>query len=202
MWNRWVLPHLLHCSCGLKPFRMQREKIVPEARGTVLEVGFGSGLNLPHYRTDAVDKIYALEPAEPVAALAEEAIGRASMPVELLLAGAEDIPLPSNCIDSVVCTYTLCTIPDLERSLAEIRRVLRPEGRFWFSEHGLAPDESVAHWQRRLDGLWSRIAGGCHLSRDAPENLRTAGWRIGSLDQMYLPGSKIVMYHSWGWASA
>lgn len=196
MWNRYILPHLINCACSAKPFRIQRGKIIPQARGQVLEIGFGTGLNLPHYRDSQVETLYALEPAEAVYALAQPE--RYNLDIQPIHALAEDIPLPSQSIDTIVCTYTLCTIEDAASALKEMHRLLKPAGQLLFSEHGLAPDTSVAKWQGRINPLWKRLAGGCNLTRNAPELLREAGFELRELEQRYLPGSKLMMYHSWG----
>lgn len=198
LYERHVLPWLVHMACRTTPAMRQREKIVPLATGTVLEIGFGSGLNLPSYRPEAVDTIYALEPSAGMWGLAEEAIAESPLRVEPVEASAESVPLPSRSIDTVLATYTLCTVPDVEAALAEVERVLRPGGRLLFCEHGEAPDRGVRRWQRRLNPVWKLFSGGCHLDRPIPTLLEKAGFRIDDLSTMYLPGWKLAAFNFWG----
>lgn len=201
LYARYVLPRLVHWTCRLEPARRQREKVVPRVGGRVLEVGFGSGLNLPFYDAAEVERLWALEPADEMWRLAREAVAGAPFPVERLAAEAESIPLPDRSVDDVLVTYALCTIPDVAAALAEIRRVLVPGGRLVFCEHGAAPDPAVRRRQDRLDPLWSRLAGGCHLNRSAPDLLRAAGFHIDELSSMYLPGWKPATFNTWGTAA-
>ena len=182
-----VAPRLVSCACGAPPIAACRERVVPQARGVVLELGFGSGLNLPHYDAGAVRCLYALEPFEPIARLGADRVAASPLDVRPLRAGAEAVPLPDESVDTVVATFTLCTVPDVSAALAEARRVLRPGGRVLFAEHGLAPDAGVARWQRRLQPAWGRLAGGCHLTRDVPSLLHEAGFGLDGLDQGYVP---------------
>ena len=198
LYERFVLPRLVHCVCGLETHRRQRLKVVPRAAGDVLEIGFGSGLNLAHYDPAAVRKVWALEPAAEMWALAQEAVRRSALPVELLQVSAEEIPLPDESVDTVLMTYTLCTIPDAPRAIAEARRVLRPGGRLLFCEHGAAPDERVRRWQERINPLWRRLAGGCNVNRHAPSLIEAGGFRIEELSTMYLPGWRVASFNSWG----
>lgn len=198
-YDKYILPSVLNCACGSKPVRYQREKIVPHAEGVVLEIGIGSGLNLPHYRGDKVTRIIGLDPSPELNAMAEKTAAELGLSVEFILASAESIDLPDDYVDTVLVTYTLCTIPDAVRAVKEMRRVLKPEGKILFCEHGLAPDESVAKWQDRIDPLWGRIAGGCHLNRDIPKLIRSAGLSIETMDEMYLPSTpKFAGYNYWG----
>ena len=198
-YDKYILPSVLNCACGSKPVRYQREKIVPHAEGVVLEIGIGSGLNLPHYRGDKVTSIIGLDPSPELNAMAEKTAAELGLSVEFILASAESIDLPDDYVDTVLVTYTLCTIPDAVRAVKEMRRVLKPEGKILFCEHGLAPDESVAKWQDRIDPLWGRIAGGCHLNRDIPKLIRSAGLSIETMDEMYLPSTpKFAGYNYWG----
>jgi len=198
-YDKYILPSVLNCACGSKPVRYQREKIVPHAEGVVLEIGIGSGLNLPYYRGDKVTRIIGLDPSPELNAMAEKTAAELGLSVEFILASAESIDLPDDHVDTVLVTYTLCTIPDAVRAAKEMRRVLKPEGKILFCEHGLAPDESVAKWQGRIDPLWGRIAGGCHLNRDIPTLIRSAGLSIETMDEMYLPSTpKFAGYNYWG----
>lgn len=198
-YERHVLPALTDKVCGARTIDRQRAKVVPRARGRVLEVGVGTGLNLKHYDRAAVERLVALDPGlHPLARSRAEALG---LPLEPLALSAERIPADDGSFDTVVVTYTLCTIPDPVRALREMRRVLAPGGQLLFSEHGLAPDAAVARTQRLLDGPWSVFAGGCHLDRDAETMLHSAGFRCGELDRLYLPGPRFFNYHSWGRAT-
>ena len=203
VYERFVLPRAIDWACGLRVVERQREKIVPRVRGRVLEVGSGSGLNLPHYRDTAATGIVALEPAAEMRALHDrrlEALRRTGfeLPVESLAAGAEEIPADDASFDTVLLTYTLCTVTQPERALAEMRRVLRPEGRLVFCEHGAAPDARVRRWQDRVNPLWRKLAGGCHLNRDPPALLASAGFRVEEMESCYLPGWRPATWNTWG----
>ena len=201
-YERHVLPYLTDLACGVKPIRRQRRKVVPLARGRVLEIGIGTGLNLEHYDKARVDKIVGVDPALEMHRLAGKRIAKAGMPVELVGLSAEKIPFEAGTFDTVVVTYSLCTIPDPLAALGEMRRVLKPGGRLIFCEHGLAPDPSVRRWQDRLTPLWSKVAGGCHLNRDIPALLKEAGFRSTDMETMYLPGPRPLTYNYWGTAEA
>ena len=201
-YERHVLPYLTDLACGVKPIRRQRRKVVPLARGRVLEIGIGTGLNLEHYDKARVEKIVGVDPALEMHRLARKRIASAGLPVELVGLSAEKIPFEAGSFDTVVVTYSLCTIPDPLAALAEMRRVLKPGGKLIFCEHGLAPDPSVRRWQERLTPLWSKIAGGCHLNRDIPALLKEAGFRSGDMETMYLPGPRPLTYNYWGTAEA
>ena len=179
-YDRRVLPHLLHFVMGQAQLRPFRQRVIGAASGEVLEIGLGSGLNLPLYGVD-VRSVIGVEPSAKLLAMAEQQAKRAKIPVELLEASAEALPLEANSIDTAVTTWTLCTIPDAARALREVRRVLKPGGVLLFVEHGRAPEASVARWQDRLDQPWSRIAGGCHLNRHIDRLITDAGFRIETL---------------------
>lgn len=198
LYGRFVLPRLVDYACRRRPQMRQREKIVPAAAGRVLEIGFGSGLNLPFYEGDAVEHLYALDPSREILDLAAAAVRRAPFPVTILEASAEAIPLASGSVDTVVITYTLCTVRDPACALREMARVLAPGGRLLFSEHGAAPDPETLRWQRRLDPLWSRLAGGCHLSRPVANLLDESGFRVVELTASYIPGWKPASFTCWG----
>jgi SAM-dependent methyltransferase len=167
LYQRYLLPRLVQCACGSPVIERQRQKVVPQAQGEVLEIGFGSGLNLPHYRRNRVSKLWALEPSAEMRALAAPHVAASGLNLHWLDLPGEALPLPDTSVDCVVMTYTLCSIPDAAAALAQLRRVLRPGGRLLFCEHGAAPDADVRRWQDRLDGLWGKFAGGC----------QTPGWR-------------------------
>lgn len=199
LYQDYVLPPLINLACSCKPVREQREKIVPQAEGVVLELGFGSGLNLPHYDPKRVTKLYALEPAAGMLARARKRAANSAVPVEILAEAAEAVSLPDESIDTALVTYSLCSIADPVAALAGARRALRPGGRLLFCEHGLAPDEGVVRWQKRIEPFWRIIGGGCHLTRDIPGIVRAAGFAIDTLDTMYLPKSpKWAAFNYWG----
>jgi ubiquinone/menaquinone biosynthesis C-methylase UbiE len=197
-----VLPHLINLACSTKPNRKQREKIVPLAAGDVLEIGFGSGLNLPYYDSQKVRKVWGLEPSAGMRRKAQPMVDASDLDVEFVDLPGESIPLESSSVDTVLVTYTLCTIPDAISALEGMRRVLKPGGCLLFCEHGIAPDESVRRWQHRLNPPWSRFAGGCNMNRDIPDLIRQGGFRITVDERMYIPGARILSYNYWGAAKA
>lgn len=200
-YDRHILPYLIDLACGIGPVGRQREKVVPQARGRVLEIGIGTGRNMPYYDRSRVSQIVGVDPSLRMHHLAEKRIRQTGLPVELIGLSAEKLPVADASFDTVVCTYTLCTIPDPLAALAEMKRVLVPGGRLLFSEHGVAPDASVARWQARLQPLWKPLAGGCHLNRDIPLLLKEAGFQT-QLESAYIPGPRVVSYHYWGQAQA
>ena len=175
-YDKYILPHFLNCACGSKPVKYQREKVVPMAEGLVLEVGIGSGLNIPFYDAAKVDRILGLDPSEELNRMALKVAEQKGIPVDFILGGAEDMPLPDNHVDTVLVTFTMCTIPEVTAANKEMLRVLKPGGKMIFCEHGLAPDVKVSKWQSRLDPVWGKIAGGCHLNRDIPRLIKNAGF--------------------------
>ena len=197
-----ILPHLMNFACSASPNQKQRQKIVPEATGEILEIGFGGGLNVPFYDPSKVKKIWALEPSEGMRRMAQPAVNGTDMEIEFIELPGEQIPLDDNSVDTVLVTYTLCTISDTEAALQGMRRVLKPQGRLLFCEHGKAPDENVARWQNRLNPAWSRIAGGCQMNRDIPALINEGGFNIEIDERMYIPGAKVLCYNYWGSAVA
>ncbi|MCH7820523.1 MAG: methyltransferase domain-containing protein [Proteobacteria bacterium] len=193
-----ILPHCITLACNTRPVRLQREKIVPQATGDVLEIGFGGGPNLPYYDRRNIRKVWGLEPAAAMRKLAEAPIAASGIDVELIGLPGEEIPLDAASIDTVLVTYTLCTIGDVAATLAGMRRVLRPGGRLLFCEHGSAPDPGVRHWQDKLNSGWGRITGGCNMNRDIPYIIETAGFSIIEDNRMYIPGLRILSYNFWG----
>lgn len=201
VYAKYALPRIIDWSCGVNAVRRQRAKVVPLARGRVLEIGFGSGLNLPFYEAGRVERVWALEPADEIWQLATDRVENSPLSIERLAASAEAIPLDADCADTALVTYALCTVADVSKALAEVRRVLRPGGELIFCEHGRAPDASVRKWQDRINPLWQRIAGGCNLNRDIPGLLKADGFAIRALDTMYLPGWKPATFNYWGTAA-
>ncbi len=193
-----ILPHMINLACSVKPSRKQREKIVPLAEGDVLEIGIGSGLNLPFYDPQKVRKIWGLEPSEGMRRLAEKNLEGMNLDLEFIDLPGEEIPLEANSVDTVLMTYTLCTISDAATALEGMRRVLKPSGRLLFCEHGAAPEENIRRWQNRLNTGWSKIAGGCNMNRNIPEMINAAGFHIVDDERMYIPGLRILSYNYWG----
>lgn len=191
LYDRLILPRLVNAACGVAAVARERGRIVPEASGRVLEVGFGSGLNLPFYDPREVRHVWALEPSREIWELARGRVESAPFPVEWVEARAEEIPLEDHGVDTVLVTFALCTIPDAPRAVEELGRVLRPGGRLLFCEHGAAPDDRVLRWQDRLDPLWGRLAGGCHLNRRPTDLLRGGGFQVTELWTGYIPGWKV-----------
>lgn len=201
-YERHILPYLIDMACGIGPVKKQREKIVPLAAGRVLEIGIGTGLNLPHYDVHRVDRVIGLDPGTEMHRLARKRLEGTGLTVELVGLSAERIPYEDASFDCVLVTFSLCTIPDPVAALREMRRVLKPGGKLLFCEHGRAPDASVARWQDRLTPVWSKFAGGCHLNRDIPALLDEAGFVCEHLQTMYLPGPRPLTFNYWGSAVA
>jgi ubiquinone/menaquinone biosynthesis C-methylase UbiE len=189
LYQRYVLPHLVHLAMRQEALLPFRRRVIGAAEGRVLEVGIGSGLNLPLYGP-RVRAVVGLEPSPELLRMARDRAVTAQVAVELLEASAEAIPLDDASIDTAVTTWTLCTIPDAPRALAELRRVLKPGGALLFVEHGRAPEPGVAQWQDRLDPLWWRVAGGCHLNRKIDDLISGSGFRIHALANARLPGPR------------
>ncbi len=200
LYDRFVLPRLVDFTCSLKPAMRQRAKIVPAASGKVLEIGFGSGLNLPFYDSTKIQHLWALDPAEEMWDLAREKVQRVPFRVEFIKAPAEDLPLADDTVDTVVVTYALCTVPDVLRALLQIKRVLKPSGLLLFCEHGAAPDVGTRRWQTRLNPMWKRLGGGCNLNRPIPTLLQSSGFRLLEMSTMYIPGWKPASFNYWGTA--
>jgi ubiquinone/menaquinone biosynthesis C-methylase UbiE len=198
-YDRHILPVLLNAAMGAKPIRYQRRKVVPRAKGRVLEIGFGAGHNLPYYDPSNVTHLWALEPSREMRARAAECVSQSPISLEFLDLPSEQIPLGDEEADTVLVTYTLCTIPDVHKALGEMRRVLKPGGTMIFCEHGEAPDANVRKWQERITPLWKGLCGNCHVGRPIPQLIADAGFRVTNMETMYLPGTpRFAGFNYWG----
>ena len=201
LYDKYILPKFLNCACGSKPVSRQRQKVVPLVEGKVLEVGVGTGLNLPFYDKSKIDELWGLDPSEELSDMARKVADRENIVVNFISSGAEEIPLPDSYFDSVLITYTMCTIPEVARANKEIKRVLKRGGKLIFCEHGEAPDENIRKWQKRINPFWGKLAGGCNINRKIPSLIQNAGFEIVELEEMYLPKTpKIAGYNYWGYA--
>lgn len=201
MYDKYILPYLLNFTCGQKPFIKQREKIVPMAKGRVLEIGIGSGLNLPYLDASRIDSLVGIDPSEELIGIAEQRINDSMPKIEFIVSKAEQMSFNDNTFDTVLMTYTMCTVDDASRVLDEIKRVLKSDGQLLFCEHGVAPEEKVVVWQNRINRFWPHISGGCNINKDIPNLIKKAGLNILSMDEMYLPRTpKILGYNYWGTA--
>ncbi|KAA3655841.1 MAG: class I SAM-dependent methyltransferase [Calditrichaeota bacterium] len=198
LYDKHILPYLTHKICSLSPATRQRQKIIPFAEGKILEIGIGSGLNLPHYNKKKVKYIWGLDPSTELWARSGITNGELPFPFQFLPTSAEQIPLENNSVDSIVVTYTLCSIPDIHTALNEMRRVLKPGGKLFFSEHGTAPDNHIRTLQNILNPVWTIFSGGCQLNRNIPELLKESGFEFEQLEAMYIPGWKFASYNFWG----
>lgn len=201
-YERHVLPCWLSAVMGAEPIAKQRQKVVPRARGRVLEIGFGAGHNLPFYDAAQVSHLWALEPSAGMRSRAAKRVAASPIALEFLDLPGEQIPLENDTADTVLVTYTLCTIPDVLKALGEMRRVLKPDGRMLFCEHGEAPDANVKRWQERLTPYLKPLTGGCHLGRPIPSLIAQSGFRIEAIDAAYLPdGPRFAGFNYWGEAT-
>jgi ubiquinone/menaquinone biosynthesis C-methylase UbiE len=192
-YERWILPPILDLIMRQKHLTKYRRAVVASARGRVLEIGVGSGLNFPLY-SKQVELVYGIDPSPRLLAIARRRAASSGVPVELLLGSATTIPLADDTVDTVVMTWTLCSIPDPLAALREMRRVLKPNGKLCFVEHGLSPEASIEHWQHRITPAWRRIAGGCHLDRKIDELIGLAGFDLTNLQVEYAPGPRTMSY--------
>jgi ubiquinone/menaquinone biosynthesis C-methylase UbiE len=201
-YDRHILPVLLNAAMSAKPITYQRRKVVPRAEGRVLEIGFGAGHNLPFYDPAKVTHLWALEPSNEMRARAAQRVAESPLDIEFLGLPGEQIPLDDNAADTILITYTLCTIPDVMKALGQMRRVLKPGGRMLFSEHGEAPDEGVRRWQQRITPVWKVIGGGCHVGRPIPKLIQDGGFAVEDMQTMYLPGTpRFAGFNYWGSAT-
>jgi ubiquinone/menaquinone biosynthesis C-methylase UbiE len=200
LYDRYLLPCLTDLVCSSRIFARTRAALVPQAKGRVLEIGIGSGHNLRFYRPDRVTSLTGVDPSAGMTRRARRRAVAIPIPVDIVSLELGEIQAETASFDSIVCTFTLCTIPDLEAAFREMRRVLRPGGRLLFGEHGRAPDAAVARWQDWLTPLWRPLAGGCHLNRDIPALIRAGGFRIEEMGADYLSRPRILTYVYRGWA--
>lgn len=202
-YDRHIMPRLIGCACASKPIMKQREKVVPRAAGKVLELGIGGGLNLQYYNPAEVESVTGVDPSHELRAYALAAERPEGLKVDIRKGAAEALPFDSGSFDCVVCTFTLCSVQSPTAALAEAKRVLKPGGRFLFCEHGLAPDDAVVKWQKRLEPAWKAIAGGCHLTRPITTSVLGAGFSVTRSERMYLPGTpRPLGWSEWGEAVA
>ena len=194
-----VLPKLLTVLCNTKPNHYQRKKVVPLAIGDVVEIGVGPGLNLQYYNLDTVNKVIGIDPSDELNKIAKKNANKVNLDIEFNLSSAESIDLPTSSVDSVVCTFSLCSIPNPQKALKEIHRILKPGGKYYFCEHGISPDLSTRVFQNVTNVFYPKLSGGCHANRDIPKLISESGLKILEKDTMYLPGSvKFLGYNYWG----
>jgi ubiquinone/menaquinone biosynthesis C-methylase UbiE len=198
-YEKHVLPHCINCACGAKPMMKQREKVVPRARGVVLEIGIGTGLNLPYYDASRVQRLIGLDPCEESWKLAGERAAHLDFEVEFIGLPGEQIPLEDASVDTVLVTFALCTIPDPVAALQGMARVLKPGGELIFCEHGRAPDAGVRKWQDRINPLWRKLFGGCNLNREIPQLLSQGGFLVADMETRYIPSTpRFAGFNYWG----
>jgi ubiquinone/menaquinone biosynthesis C-methylase UbiE len=199
-YNDHILPHVINLAMRNRELDPYRQRVVSQAQGRVLEIGIGSGLNLAFYGP-RVDAILGLDPAPRLIDMAQEAANHSTIPVTLITGSAHAIPIDAGSIDTLVTTWTLCSIPDAGTALREMSRVLKPNGQLLFVEHGLAPEENVRKWQNRLNPVWKRIGGGCHLNRPIRSLIEEAGFRMIRLDTGYAKGPRPMTFFCEGCAA-
>ena len=197
LYNKYILPNLIISGCNKKPQMKQREKIIPNAKGKVLEVGIGSGLNLSFYDPDKVTELVGIDPSLELWEK-RQPIKDLGFHYEFIKGVAEDMPFGKDNFDTIVITYTLCSIPDFQSALESLRKVLKPNGKFLFCEHGKAPDKNVLLTQNAINPIWKLIGGGCNINRDIPSIINGNGFKILNLETMYVPGWKPVSFNFWG----
>ena len=200
LYDKYVIPRVIELVCGLKPTMRQREKIIHRAKGLVLEIGIGSGLNLPFYDTNEVSHLIGIDPF-PHQKKLDERLDASPISSEFICTTATKLPMEDNSVDTVISTYTFCSIDRLQSALIECRRVLKPNGSLLFIEHGIAPDEKIRRVQNRINPIWRKISGGCNLNRDIPYTLSSNGFILSDIETMYLPGWKPATWNWWGQAT-
>lgn len=199
LYEKYILPILINTTCNSRPIDYQRKKVIPEAYGVVLEIGIGPGSNLKHYNSSKIKKIYGIDPSIELNEIARKRANKHDLDIEFLIESASKLSVEDNSIDTVVSTYALCSIPEPDKTLQEIKRVLKKDGIFIFSEHGLSSDKFVSFIQNSTDFFYPKISGGCHTNRNIEKLLKNAGFNFINLDNIYLPGTqKFLGYNYWG----
>jgi ubiquinone/menaquinone biosynthesis C-methylase UbiE len=197
-YSKHILPSLINLTCKTSSLTKQREKVIPFATGNILEIGVGTGLNLPFYNSRNILKLTAIDPYEETWQKREIDISKLDYKFEFVKASAEELPFKNNTFDTIVITYSLCTIPDVDKALREMSRVLKQDGTLIFCEHGVAPDKKVSATQDFINPIWKPLSGGCNLNRNIPELIEKNGFTIQDLKSMYIPGWKFASYNFWG----
>ena len=198
LYDKYVCPHVINLAMQVKPISKQRMKIIPEAKGRVLEIGVGSGLNFKYYNQSNINEVFAVEPDGVLLKKAKVRAKENNIILNIQQMYAEKLPYENETFDTIISTYTMCSISNLSLALSELKRVLKTDGILLFSEHGMAPDKNIHLWQKRLNPIQKRIAGGCHLDINIPKVIKDEGFEMLSLESMYIPGPKFLSYHFWG----
>jgi len=198
LYEKYFLPKLLDCCCGMEGFQKKRAQIIPRVHGRVLEIGIGSGLNFDFYNFDKVTEVIGVDPAVSSLAIAKSRAKDLNSKISFIETSAESIDLESSSFDSAVIGYSLCTIPEPMEALTEAYRLLKPSGSLFFMEHGLAPEPNIQKWQHRITPVWKKIAGGCNLNRNIEELILSGGFEFRELNKKYIKGPKIASYLYYG----
>jgi len=197
-YSRYILPGLIRWACSNESSDTKRAMVVPLAEGCVLEIGIGSGNNLPHYNGNMVSHLTAIDPLEEIWNMRKVDLSGLGFEVKYIKGGAEQIPAEDAKFDTVVTTFTLCSVHDIHRTLKELHRVLKPGGKLLFSEHGKSPDKNIERWQNLVNPLWKRVSGGCNLNRDIPDLMEKHGFKTKDISTQYMPGWRLTSYSYWG----
>ncbi|PLK25783.1 class I SAM-dependent methyltransferase [Novosphingobium sp. TH158] len=197
-WERVVVPRIVRCGCGSEHIMELRREVVPLASGSVFELGCGGGLNQSFYDTGKVTAFSGIDPSSTLLDFARQEAAKKGWQADIREGVGEEIPFAAASFDTVVCTYTLCSVNDPARVLAEVKRVLKPGGQLLFLEHGRSPDPGIARWQERIDPLWSRLFGNCHLSRPVGTSIGGAGLSVEPMGEQYMDGPRFVSWMEWG----